>query len=301
MAGHAARPGAERTSVSRRGLLTTGASAIAAVASGVAAGVVTAVAAGDGAGSDATGRPDLGYLEHLGKAGVLPESMPYLSPGALHSAYSHAIYVNTAPRGIGAQKMWVIARSGGGADGDGWQLALWDGDYWRGQPAEYSWPVSTGRRGPGNPPYVLTPVGIFNIDERSGRNHPGWGSPGMYSPVYIDLHYFSGRISAVALHGTTRSMYPLLGERASHGCVRMTQANADLLWEMIHPGGARGPGSALWGEVPRFFRSVPRDNLAARTGYVRDGSQLYDSNGTLLTRMGYRVICVFFRDDGESD
>lgn len=287
--GNSAPPEAERLSFSRRHLLSIGTGTLVTLTT------MGGVAAGEEATERSAGHmlPDLDYLEHLGLPGLLPGTMPYLPPSALHPAYSHAIYVNTAPQGVASQKMWVIARSG-----SGWVLALEDAEHWQDQPALYSWPVSTGMQAPGKPPYVLTPVGIFNIDERSQRFRPGWGSPGMYNSVYIDLHYHSGRISSVALHGTTRSMYALLGQRASHGCVRMSQANADLLWNMIHPEGAAGADSPLWGEVPRFFRSPPQDNLMARTGYVRDGSPLIDEDGSPLTKMGYRVICVFFRDDG---
>ena len=88
-----------------------------------------------------------------------------------------------------------------------------------------------------------------------------------------------------------------MGERASHGCIRMTQGNADQVWDLLHPGGARRSDSPLWGTVPRYFRSSPHDSLATRSGYVTDGSLLFDEAGALLTKPGYRAVIVIFRDD----
>jgi len=155
----------------------------------------------------------LPYLEALSAPGALDPKVAYLAPSRIDPAYSHAIYVNTATRSEGGQKMWVLKRRP-----SGWQLALWDADYWqdRGQPS-YSWPVSTGRRYPGDRRSGPTPLGIFNVDERSFRHRRGWGSPGMYNAIYIDLHYGSGRISGVAMHGTPVSKYRLLGRADSHG------------------------------------------------------------------------------------
>ena len=233
------------------------------------------------------------YLESLAAPGMLSEGMDFVAPSAIHPSYSHAIYVNTSWSGAGMQKMWVIGRAGAG-----WRLALSDPDHWGAEPASYSWPVSTGKLWPGNNRAGLTPTGIFNLDERSQRHRTGWGSPGMYKAVYIDLHYTSGRVSGVAMHGTTYGQYRRLGQPASHGCVRMTVENADRVWEMIHfPGGARREQSERWGEVPRYFRSDPADSMAARTGYVRDGSLLRDEAGEVLTKQGYKVLFVFFRDD----
>lgn len=235
---------------------------------------------------------DIGYLEGL--AGNLHPSQPYLPPSALHPAYSHAFYVNTSFHGDARQKMWILARSG-----TGWDLALRDDGYWqaRDAAASYSFPVSTGALHAGNPRAGPTPSGVFNVDERSARHRTGWGSPGMYRAVYIDLHYSGGRISGVAMHGTTQSRYNRLGQPDSAGCVRVTVPNMDAVWSILHPGGARGPESPLWGEVPRYFRSAPADSLTARTGYVRDGSLLRDDAGALLTKAGYRAVFVFFRDD----
>ncbi len=238
--------------------------------------------------------PAPAYLSQLARPGALPPGMAYLAPDAIHPAYRLAVYVNTAPAGATAQRLWVLGRAGPGA---AWTLALHDEGHWSGRPPAWSWPVSTGRRYPGDPRSGPTPLGIFNVDERPFRHRPGWGSPGMYNALYIDLHYPSGRASGVAMHGTPRANYPLLGRPESHGCIRMSQANADALWALFHPGPrSRGPASPLWGEVPRYFRSAPRQDAAPRSGYVRDGSLLLQA-GRVLTKPGYAALFVFFRDD----
>lgn len=215
-------------------------------------------------------------------------------PSTLHPAFAHALYVNVAGRGPGAQRLWMLTRGvreGEPAGGD-WSLGLRDhgGDDAGGA----SWMISSGRKYAGERSGP-TPPGVYNLDERPHRHRPGWGSPGMYNALYIDLHYGSGRASGVALHGTPRNKYRRLGTIDSHGCVRMTQENADQLWRVIHPDGARGPASPIWGEVPRFFRSAPRQDWSARRGYVRDGGLLRDQRtGELLTKSGYRMLAVFF-------
>lgn len=234
------------------------------------------------------------YLESLAGPGRLNRNAAYLPPSALHPTYSHAIYVNTAGNGETAQKMWVLKRHQ-----NSWKLALWDEAYWAkkgitGTP-EYSWSVSTGRKYNGSRSGP-TPVGIFNIDDRNTRHRRGWGAPGMYNSIYIDLHYSGGRASGVAIHGTNKSKYRFLGKIDSHGCVRMTQPNADKVWSLFHPSEVRGADSPLWGEVPRYFTSKPSSDYAARYGYVRDGSLLFDTQGNMLTKAGYKAVFVFFKD-----
>lgn len=244
----------------------------------------------------------LRYLEGLGQPGALPERIAYVPPSEIDPSYSHVIYVNAALKGAGAQKMWVLERTARG----GWQTALWDDSYWSerigaNQRPPYSWPVSTGRKYPGDKRSGPTPLGIFNMDDRNSRHRPGWGSPGMWNSIFIDLHYSSGRASGVAMHGTTKSLYRNLGRADSHGCIRMRQPNADQVWDLIHPDGVKGPASPLWGNVPRYFTSQPKTNMSARRGYVRDGSFHYvssdDGTQSRLEKEGYTVLIVFFRDD----
>lgn len=233
----------------------------------------------------------LDYLERLGQPGAVNGA--YIPPSKIDPAYSHVIYVNAALSGPGAQKMWVIERAGAG-----WQLALWDQDFWGEGTPDYSWPVSTGRHYPGDNRSGPTPLGIFNVDDRHFRHVRGWGAPGMYNSIFIDLHYSGGRISGVAMHGTTRSKYHLLGRADSHGCIRMEQANADAIWSMFHGAGRPGESSPLWSAaVPRYFSNAPQQNWNTRWNYTRDGSFLFDASGERLMKPGYSALFVFFRDD----
>lgn len=246
----------------------------------------------------------LPYLERLGQPGRLPDRIAYMPPSKIDTSYDVAIYVNAATSGVAKQKMWVLKRNAGTS----WRIGLWDKDYWEkqglsfGRPP-YSWPVSTGRHYPGEKRAGPTPLGIFNVDDRKTRHRKGWGSPGMYNSIYIDLHYGSGRASGVAIHGTTRGMYRRLGTADSHGCVRITQENSEQLWQMFHPTGrVAGESSPLWGEVPRYFKSQPKQDYSARWNYVRDGSFLWEQpedadTPQRLSKTGYRALLVFYRDD----
>lgn len=251
------------------------------------------------------GEVGLPYLERLGRPGRLPDRIAYVPPSRIDPAYRMAIYVNAATTGVTRQKMWVLERGAGSA----WRVGLWDKSYWDkkglgfGRPP-YSWPVSTGRHYPGERFAGPTPLGIFNVDDRKSRHRRGWGSPGMYNSIYIDLHYGSGRASGVAIHGTTRGMYRRLGTADSHGCVRITQENSEQLWRKFHPDGkVANDASPLWGTVPRFFKSEPKPSLSAtRWNYVRDGSFLWDQSSDpttpqRLTKEGYRALLIFYRDD----
>jgi len=232
----------------------------------------------------------LPYLERTGREQAGRDDRPFIAPSRIHPAYSHALYVNCAVRGPGAQKMWAIQR-----DGPLWRLAMWDNGFWKDEDPCYSWPVSTGRVYPGDRRAGPPPIGVYNVDERPGRHVRGWGSAGMYNSIFIDYHYSSGRRSGVAIHGTTASKYHLLGRADSHGCVRLTKANADQLWTFFHPGTRPGPASPLWSDhVPRYFSSPLGNSI--RRNYRRDGEGIETASG-LLTRPGYTVLLVFFRDD----
>ncbi|MEQ1714697.1 MAG: L,D-transpeptidase [Hyphomicrobium sp.] len=82
----------------------------------------------------------------------------------------------------------------------------------------YSWPVSTGRSG------YATPTGSF----RAKRMEREW-----YSSKYDDAPmpysiFFTG---GYAIHGTSHTRW--LGQRASHGCVRLAPGNAARLFSLV--------------------------------------------------------------------
>jgi len=88
----------------------------------------------------------------------------------------------------------------------------------------YTWPVSTARKG------YTTPRGNFRAQ---------WLDPMHYSSIYEDAPmpysvFFSG---GYAIHGTYETRY--LGHPASHGCVRLSPANAEQLYSLIEEQGVR--------------------------------------------------------------
>jgi lipoprotein-anchoring transpeptidase ErfK/SrfK len=88
--------------------------------------------------------------------------------------------------------------------------------------AKYTWPISSGRRG------FATPTGTF---------HPQWASKMHFSRQYefapMPHAVFFHR--GTAFHGT--SAVGLLGQPASHGCVRLAPGNAATLFKLVHKHG----------------------------------------------------------------
>jgi lipoprotein-anchoring transpeptidase ErfK/SrfK len=88
--------------------------------------------------------------------------------------------------------------------------------------ARYTWPISSGRRG------FATPTGTF---------HPQWASKMWhsrqyeYAPMPNAVFFHRG----TAFHGT--SAVGLLGQPASHGCVRLAPGNAAQLFRLVHKHG----------------------------------------------------------------
>lgn len=82
----------------------------------------------------------------------------------------------------------------------------------------YSWKVSTGRQG------YRTPTGTFR-PKRMKRVHYSNKYNNAYMPNSI---FFLG---GYAIHGTTAT--GKLGQPASHGCVRLSQGNAQRLYNLV--------------------------------------------------------------------
>ncbi len=142
--------------------------------------------------------PGIAYLESLDGIDN------FVAPSTIDWRYETVIYINLATNGNTAQRMWVLHRdrddltAGVGLDaigtlianaGDGqtdgltsepaklpWRLGMWDQAYWdkHGQVPTYSWLVSTGRKYPGDKFSGPTPAGVFNLDERRGRQKLGF-------------------------------------------------------------------------------------------------------------------------------
>lgn len=79
-------------------------------------------------------------------------------------------------------------------------------------------------------PYVDTPTGIYRINHR--RSDVRRYGKGMWHSLYFDLIYPSGRESGLAIHGTSTKKYKYLGvKQDSHGCIRVTKAQANVMYE----------------------------------------------------------------------
>jgi lipoprotein-anchoring transpeptidase ErfK/SrfK len=83
----------------------------------------------------------------------------------------------------------------------------------------YDWPVSTGRKG------FETPVGKYGVL---------WADADHRSSIYENAPmpfavFFNG---GYAIHGTTEVAH--LGKPASHGCVRLDPANAEILYNYVN-------------------------------------------------------------------
>jgi lipoprotein-anchoring transpeptidase ErfK/SrfK len=83
----------------------------------------------------------------------------------------------------------------------------------------YTWPVSTGRKG---------------FETPTGKYRPVWADAEHKSSIYEDAPmpfavFFTG---GYAIHGTTELKH--LGQPASHGCVRLDPANAEILYDTVN-------------------------------------------------------------------
>jgi len=120
--------------------------------------------------------------------------------------------------------------------------------------AKYSWAISSGRRG------FASPTGTFQ---------PQWTAKIWYSRQYeyapMPNAVFFHR--GTAFHGT--SAVGLLGQPASHGCVRLAPGNAAALFKLVHKHGfaatkvvvhagprQRQPSLARRGERPEMASSA---------------------------------------------
>jgi lipoprotein-anchoring transpeptidase ErfK/SrfK len=92
---------------------------------------------------------------------------------------------------------------------------------------EYKWKVSTGL------PKYETPKFNKNPDGRmykayTSTKYPGGDYQGLGNMPYAI--FISG---GFAIHGTPKGNWPLLGQKASHGCIRIHPDNAKILYDLV--------------------------------------------------------------------
>ena len=87
----------------------------------------------------------------------------------------------------------------------------------------YSWPISTARAG------YVTPTGHFGVE---GMQRMHYSRKYDNSPMPHSIFFYGG----FAIHGTYETRW--LGHPVSHGCVRLSPANAATLYHMVQEEGA---------------------------------------------------------------
>jgi hypothetical protein len=101
---------------------------------------------------------------------------------------------------------------------------------------KYTWPVSTGRPG------YDTPNGTFKVN-RMDANHfsQEWDNAPMPHTMFFDLH-------GHAIHGFSDVAH--LGLAVSHGCVRLSPANATVLFALMKAEGMANTSVTVTGRAP---------------------------------------------------
>jgi hypothetical protein len=197
-------------------------------------------------------------------------------PTELIGYFDLYLYISkaTSDKGDWAQKMFVLAKD---KEQHG-TLALL-----------HHWQVSTGLEAPMPSPSgkmlgTNTPQGIFKLDrDRFHQDYTSnqWQSPMPYA-MFFDWR-IDGRQSGLAVHGTDEEGVKSLGQRASHGCIRLSTDNARTLFELIQ--------TNYRGRVPVF--EVDRDSGTMST----TGVLARHEDGRVKTTSGYKVL-VFIEDFG---
>ena len=136
---------------------------------------------------------------------------------------------------------------------------------------KYVWPVSTGRAG------YDTPNGTFKIN-RMDADHfsQEWDNAPMPHTMFFDLH-------GHAIHGFFDEKH--LGMAVSHGCVRLSRANATVLFDMVKAQGMASTSVTVTGRTPAGDNApvarahLPENETAyappgyAQPGYAQPGYQ----------------------------
>jgi lipoprotein-anchoring transpeptidase ErfK/SrfK len=182
------------------------------------------------------------------------------------------LYVSKADNGPWAQRMYVFQKQKSG------DLTLL-----------YNWPVSTGREKlelnpAGRRLATETPPGYYELDpHRAYAQYTSgeWGKPMPYAMFFNWVK--DGNQTGLAIHAASGEDVNLLGQRASAGCIHLSEDNARTLFTMIR--------AQYRGLAPRF--AVDR-----RTGTMsNDGILVHDASGNVKLSEGYKVL-IFIEDYG---
>lgn len=197
-------------------------------------------------------------------------------PGELFPYFDLYLYVSkaTPDKGPWAQRMFVMAKQ----TDQSFKLL-------------HTWLVSTGKEEQmvspsGRTLGTHTPDGMFKLDR--GRFYADYTSRQWQSPMPYAMFFdwqIEGRTSGLAIHGSDDNGAKELGNRASHGCIRLSAANAQTLFELIQ--------ANYKGRVPVFAVDRQSGTMSTKGKLVRD------EQGRVVMRRGYKVL-VFIEDFGGS-
>jgi lipoprotein-anchoring transpeptidase ErfK/SrfK len=185
------------------------------------------------------------------------------------------LYISKAEHGPWSQRMYVFRKQTSG------DLTLLN-----------NWPVSTGREVLAPVPsgkllMTDTPQGYYQLDpERMYRRYHSaqWGQPMPYAMFFSWEH--DGLQTGLAIHSASGDDIPLLGKRASAGCVRLAPQNAQILFRMIRR---------------NYSGLAPRFAYDRRTATMHnDGLLMHDADGNLRYAEGYKVLVVIENNGGDN-
>jgi hypothetical protein len=175
------------------------------------------------------------------------------------------LYVSKAKKGPLAQRLYVFRKSAKG------ELEL-----------AFDWAASTGREqieiSPrGAHTRTDTPAGFYELDPaRMYRKYHSfsWNQPMPYA-MFFNWEY-RGNQTGLAIHSATGDDIARLGSRASAGCVHISPAHAQLLFNMIR--------ADYRGKAPRFTYDRTSQTMS------NHGEMMRDAHGNLVMAEGYRVL-----------
>jgi hypothetical protein len=152
----------------------------------------------------------------------------------------------------------------------------------------YDWPVSTGRAG------YDTPSGVFKVNRMDADHHSKeYEEAFMPDSMFFDL-------KGHAIHGFND--VPQLGMAVSHGCVRLSPANAAVLFSLVKQEGMANTTVEISGHIPArggplvASRQAPNEEadnepMSVQPGYAQQGyaQQGYAQQGYAQQGYGQRT------------
>jgi lipoprotein-anchoring transpeptidase ErfK/SrfK len=198
------------------------------------------------------------------RAAVTAQLTERLSPAMLRS-FDLFLYVSKAKKGPLAQRLYVFKKDSSGA------LVM-----------AYDWAASTGREQYEVSPLGAhtrtdTPGGFYELDP--GRMYRAYHSHSWDQSMPFAMFFnweVHGDQTGLAIHSAVDDDIAKLGSRASAGCVHISPAHAELLYNMIR--------SDYRGKAPRFAYDRSSQTMSNKGEFMRD------AHGDLVMADGYRVL-----------